>query len=65
MSRSYRGVFNNSVDQIEDILSNIMVDLTEVYRIVTTIKDKDVTDETIGKIDEVEYIIGNLMNELE
>lgn len=65
MSRSYRSVFNNSVNQIEGILDNLMVDLTEVHRIMTTIRDEDVTDETIGKIDEVEYIIGNLMNELE
>lgn len=65
MSRTYRGIFEKSSNSIESILDNIMVDLTEAHRIMTTIRDKDVSDETANKIDEVEYIIGSLMNELE
>lgn len=65
MSRSYRGIFEKSVNGIENILSDMTDRLTDAHRIVTTIKDEDVSDETIDKINEIEYIIGELMNELE
>lgn len=64
MSRSHRGIFNNSVTEIESILDNIEVKLAEAHRIITTIRNEDVNDETNDKINEIEYIIGELMNEL-
>lgn len=65
MSRSYRGIFEKSVDGIEGILSDMTVRLADAHRIITTIRDEDVSDETTDKINEIEYIIGELMNELE
>lgn len=64
MSRSYRGIFNNSVTEVESILNNIETELEEAHRIITTIRNEDVSDETNDKINEIECIIGELMNEL-
>lgn len=65
MARTYRGVFNNSQDNIEDIISNILVDVTEIHRIATTIRDEDANEKTIQKIEEIECMAGHLMYELE
>lgn len=65
MSRTYRGIINNSQDEINDVVSIILGKVTEIHRIATTIRDEDVCEETIEKIEDIEYIAGSLIHELE
>ena len=65
MSRTYRGIINNSQDEINDVVSIILGKVTEIHRIATTIRDEDVCEETIEKIEDIEYIAGSLIDELE
>ena len=65
MSRTYRGIISNSQDKINDVVSVILGEVTEIHRIATTIRDEDICEKTIEKIEDIEYIASSLIYELE
>ena len=64
MSKTYRGIFENSVLDIEKILESIEENLSEIREITQSISEDDVEGEINTKIGEIEEILDKLLYEL-